>query len=408
MRSSKRLVSLIAAAASVSLVAAACSSSKTGSSSTTTGGTTNSTSSPGSAGSSSGADMSPFKIMVAGDFSSTGLAYTTPEVVPAVKGALRGDPQITVVTCDTKSDTAAADNCEEEAVQDKVAAVIIGFSNIGQDQSILTRAGIPVIGDAESDAKATTAFSLANGNVEYYGIGIGMSEAGCKSYGVLYLDGTTVLTDSIKAGAATKGLKEAARAAVAANAPDLAPAIAKLTDANVDCIALSVVPNQVVQAVTAIKQTGKTIRVAAVSAIFLPQVLSSLGSSLNGAISINQVRNVPDSTVPGSAMIQADMAAEDPKATITQLAVIAWASAKLVLDALPSIQGGITANSMLTALNGLRNATTYGMTQPISAIPLSNPLYARMFNPYAINYQIENGQQNALGGFYDLKPALGS
>jgi ABC-type branched-subunit amino acid transport system substrate-binding protein len=344
--------------------------------------------------------------MVAGDFTSSGLAYTTPEVVPAVKGALRDDPQITVITCDTKSDSAAADQCEEEAVQDKVAAVVLGFSDIGQDQSILTAAGIPVIGDAESDSKATTAFSLANGNAEYYGIGIGLAEAGCTSYGALYLDGTDALTNAIKSGAATKGLKEAARAAIADNAPDLAPAIAKLTSANVDCIALSVVPTQVVQAVTAIDQTGKKIRVGAVSAIFLSQVISALGSSLNGAISINQVRDVPDSAAPGSAMIQADMAAEDPKAPITQLAVIAWVSAKLILDALPSIHGAVTASSMLTALNGLRNANTYGMTEPFSAVPLTNPLFTRMFNPYAINYVIQNGQSASSGGFYNLTAAL--
>ena len=387
MRSSKRLISAIAATASVSLLAAACSSStKSGSSGTNNGS---------------------FKIMVAGDFTSSGLAYTTPEVVPAVKGAFRNHPNITVITCDTKSDTAASDACEQQAVQDKVAAVIVGFSRIGQDQSILTRAGIPVIGDAEADSKATTAFSLANGNVEYYGIGIGLAEAGCKSYGTLYLDGTDVLANAIKAGAATKGLSEAARAAVAISAPDLAPAIAKLTAANVDCIALSVVPTQIVQAVTAIKQTGKSIRVGAVSAIFLSQVISALGSSLNGAISINQVRNVPDNAAPGGAMVQADMAAEDPKAPITQLAVIAWASAQLILDALPSIKGSVTASSLLTALNGLRNASTDGMTPPVSMTPLSNPLYARMFNPNAINYTIQNGQSTSSGGFYDLTPALG-
>jgi ABC-type branched-subunit amino acid transport system substrate-binding protein len=344
--------------------------------------------------------------MVAADFTSSGLAYTTPEVVPAVKGALRNDPQITIITCDTKSDSAAADQCEEEAVQDHVAAVIVGFSDIGQDQSILTAAGIPVIGDAESDSKATTAFSLANGDAEYYGIGIGLAEAGCSSYGTLYLDGTDVLANAIKSGAATKGLKEAARAAIADNAPDLAPAIAELTSANVPCIALSVTPPQIVQAVTAIDQTGKTIKVAAVSAIFISQILSALGSKLNGAVSINQVRNVPDPAAPGSAMIQADMAAIDPKAPITQLAVIAWVSAKLILDALPSIHGAVTASSMLTALNGLRDANTYGMTPPFSAIPLSNPEFTRMFNPYAINYVIENEQSTASGGFYNLTSAL--
>jgi ABC-type branched-subunit amino acid transport system substrate-binding protein len=393
---------LVAGVAATALVAA-CGSSKNAASggSSTTLASGSGTTGAGTTGSSS----APFKVMVAGDFTSSGLAYTTPEVVPAAKGLFRNNPNITVIPCDTKSSAGAADACEVTAVQDKVSAVILGFSNIGQSQAILTKAGIPTIGDTDDTAVSSTAFSISNGIPQYYGIGIGMAEAGCHKFGTLYLDGTDFLANAIKSGAASKGLQEAARAAIAANAPDLAPAVAKLTGAGVDCIALSVVPTQIVQAVTAINQSGKKIRVAAVSAIFLSQILSTLGSALNGAISINSVRT-GDDPAAGIAQVKADMAAIDPKAPVTELAVIAWIGAKLIEDALPSVKGPVTASSLLAALNGLRNASTDGVIPPFSAVPIANPAFARLFNHYAINYQIENGKSVALGGFYDLAPAL--
>ncbi len=393
----------LAAVTVAGLLAACGSSGKSSSSATTTNSAT--TASSGTSAPAA-ATSSPFKVMVTGDFTSSGLAYTTPEVVPAAKGALRNNPNITIVTCDTKSTASAADACEEQAVQDKVAAVIVGFSDIDGNQSILTKAGIPTLGDTDASAPATTSFSIANGLAQYYGIGIGMAEGGCQSYGTLYLDGTDALANAIKAGAATKGLKEAARAAVPANSPDLAPAVAKLTDAGVDCIALSVVPTQIVQAVTAINQSGKKVKVAAVSAIFVSQILSALGPALNGAISINQVRDESDTSVPGITQVKSDMAAIDPKAPVTELAVIAWVAGKLLLDALPSIQGSVTASSMLTALNSLRNANTDGVIPPFSAIPLKSPTFTRMFNHYAINYVIQNGKLSPNGSFYDLSSAL--
>ena len=279
----------LAAVTVAGLLAACGSSGKSSSSATTTNSAT--TASSGTSAPAA-ATSSPFKVMVTGDFTSSGLAYTTPEVVPAAKGALRNNPNITIVTCDTKSTASAADACEEQAVQDKVAAVIVGFSDIDGNQSILTKAGIPdARGHGLRRLPPRRPSRSPNGLAQYYGIGIGMAEGGCQSYGTLYLDGTDALANAIKAGAATKGLKEAARAAVPANSPDLAPAVAKLTDAGVDCIALSVVPTQIVQAVTAINQSGKKVKVAAVSAIFVSQILSALGPALNGAISINQVRD---------------------------------------------------------------------------------------------------------------------
>jgi hypothetical protein len=389
----------IGVALAVAVVITACSSSSK---------TPGSSASPGSnvtaAPTTTIANDKPFKVMIAGDFTSSQIAFENPEIVPAAKAVLNSVPNLTVVTCDTKGDAGSAASCERTAVQDGVAAVIVGFGNIGQDQAILTKAGIPTIGD--TDTTSATAFALANGYPLYTGIGTGLVSAGCKKIGTLMLDGTGALADSIKKGAETAGGQEVARAAIPANAPDLAPAIATLRNKNADCIALSVIPTEVVQAVTAIAQSGAPLKEAAVSAILTTDVIKSLGSSANGIIAIDPTYDGGDTTSPAILQMQAGMKAIDPKAAFSQLAVVGWAAAKLLVDALPAVQGPVTPASMLAALNGLRNASTDGVMPPFSAVELPNPLYKRAFNHFGINYVITDGKLKRQGDFYDLAPAL--
>jgi hypothetical protein len=374
------------------LVVAACGSSGTHTAATTPGttaGTTASTAAPGKS----------YTVMVATDVTSP-VAFSAPEAVPAVQGALSHVPGVKVVTCDTQGSVTASQTCEHNAVADHVAAVVLGYSAIASDQSILTQAGIPVIGTA--DTTSPTSFALSNGNGEYAGIGIGLSKGGCTRLGILYLDGTDFLANNIVAGATWQSVT---KAAIPINAPDLTPSVAKLAEGKVGCIAISTEPNTVVQAMTAIKQTGLNVKVAMVSALLSPQVLKSLGSTANGIISVENQAD-PAVSSPVITEITNDMKAINAKAPVTPIAVLSWASARLIVDAAQTITGPVTSASMLAALNGLRNASTDGALQPFSAIPLPNPAYKRFFNHYGINYVIENGFPTQSSGFYDLSAAL--
>jgi hypothetical protein len=340
-----------------------------------------------------------YTVMVVTDITSP-VAFSAPEAVPAVQGAFRQDPGVKVITCDSQGAAAAAETCAHEAVADHVAAVVLGYSALAADQSLLTQAGIPVIGTA--DTTSATSFSLSNGNGEYAGIGIGLSKGGCQRLGILYLDGTDALANNIVAGGTWQSVT---KASIPINAPDLTPSIAKLSEGNVQCIAISTEPNTVVQAMTAIKQDGLNVKVAMVSALLNPQVLKALGSEANGIISVGQNAD-PANPSPAITQITADMQAANPKAPVTTIAVLSWASAKLIEDAAQSISGPVTSASMLTALNALRNASTDGAIPSFSAVELPNPAYKRFFNHYAINYVIQNALPTQPSGFFDLSPAL--
>jgi ABC-type branched-subunit amino acid transport system substrate-binding protein len=382
----------------------ACGSSGGSSATKATTAPSGSTSATTAAGSSSattagGSASTPaFTVMVIGTFTSPA-SYNVPEIVPAVKAAFAGTP-VKILSCNDEASASTGLACEHQAVVDHVSAVVAGYAEVEEDESILTTAGIPVIGT--TDSTSSNSFAVQSSAGEYAGIGVGLAKAGCQRLGILYLDGTDYLADAIVGNIKWQAV---AKASIPINAPDLTPDIAKLAESKVQCIAISTEPNTVIQAMTAIKQSGLNVKVAMVSAILLPQVLSSLGSEANGIIAVEGQVD-PDSTAPVVGVIKAAMKAVDPKAPLTTAAIGAWASAELLRDASQQIKGSVTAASMLTALNGLRNASTDGALPPFSAIPLTNKAYARFFAHYDIDYVVENGVLTQPSGFYDLASSL--
>jgi ABC-type branched-subunit amino acid transport system substrate-binding protein len=195
-------------------------------------------------------------------------------------------------------------------------------------------------------------------------------------------------------------------ASVPFGAPDLTPAIAKLAEAKVQCVALSVEPQVVAQAMIAIQQDGLKAKVAGIGAVITNQVISSLGKRADGMIVIGEEANPGDKSTPVIAQIKKEMLAAGSKLPVTTSAVLGWAAAKLVLAAAPHVKGSITAASMLKALNGLRDVSTDGAIHAFSAIGLKNPADTRLFNHYVIDYVVENGALKPASGFVDLTPVL--
>jgi hypothetical protein len=337
--------------------------------------------------------------MVIGTFTSPA-SFNVPEIVTATKAAFAGTG-VKVLSCDDQGTASVALNCEHSAIVDHVAAVDAGYALVAEDESPLNQAGIPVIGN--TDSTSPVSFAIASSAGQYAGIGIGLAKAGCTRLGILYLDGTDFLANAIVGNTPWQSVT---KAAIPVNAPDLTASITKLAEGKVGCIAISTEPNTVPQAMTAIKQDGLNVKVGMVEAILNPQVLSALGSQANGIIAIEGELD-PTDPAPVVAQVKTAMKAIG-SAPVTNAAVIAYASAKLIQDAAQTITGPVTAASLLTALNGLRNASTGGLIPPFSAIPQPNPAYTRFFNHYAITYTIQNKVPESPSGFFDVSPALGT
>ncbi|MCM3921688.1 ABC transporter substrate-binding protein [Frankia sp. AiPs1] len=340
--------------------------------------------------------------MVIGDLTST-IPFKVPEVVPVARGVLRGFPNVRIETCDAKGTSGGYQICARQAINEKVAGVIQGFVT-AQDQTALTKAGIPVVG--VSDDTSPNSFPVSSSFALYVSLGVGLAKTGCTKLGIVYLDGSDFLIDYIKRGFESRGGQEVARAPVAANAADLAPAVAKLTGAGATCVAVSLVPSGAAQALTALRQSGRTLTIGGISAIFNEDLLSSLGSLANGLIVVDSQLNTHDTAAAGIGQVQADARAVDSKTKITEQAVVAWIAARLVGSALRSTTGEVTPASLTAALNGLRGVDLAGVAPPWTSQPLDNPSFRRVFNHYGVNYEISGGKPVRKGEFYDIAPIL--
>jgi len=156
---------------------------------------------------------------------------------------------------------------------------------------------------------------------------------------------------------------------------------------------------------TAINQTGKKLLVSGVAAVFPPDTLKTLGPLAEGVL-IPAIQADPTDNVPALADIRQTMDTVDKSAPLTSSAVLAWASAKVLAAAIPTIKGDITAASTFAALDALRDVDMEGAIHSFSAIELTNPLVKRSFNHYAINYIVQGGKFVRQGDFYDLAPVM--
>ncbi|WP_261569609.1 ABC transporter substrate-binding protein [Frankia gtarii] len=338
------------------------------------------------------------KILVIGDI--TGNVFTMPEVVPIVKGELRGFPNVEIETCDSKGTASGVLVCEQKAVADDVAAVINGGNLLTADQAPLAKAGIPVLG--QSDTSSPDSFATASANAEFAAIGIGLANAGCTKMGIVYYDGTDFLANLVKKGIESKGGTEVARSPIALNAPDLTPAISKITGAGADCVAVSLAPTSAAQALTAIRQSGRHLTVGSVSAVFTQKLIDSLGPDLtNGLVVVDSQLNGADDN-PGIAQIKAAIASQGSKDPVTSNGIITWIGARLLEAALPKVSGPVTAASLTTALNGLRDVDMLGVIHPWSSVEVDNPAYKRLFNHYGITYTVNDLKATKNGDFFDI------
>jgi hypothetical protein len=280
---------------------------------------------------------------------------------------------------------------------------VLGFSAGATDQSVLTKANIPVVGNAI--ASSPNGYPTAESYSGYVALGAGLYSTGCRKLGIIYIDGSDFLIKYITDGFEGKGGKEVARGAVAANAADLTPAVSKVTSAGAECVAVSLAPTGAAQALTALKQSGKNLIIGGISAVFSQQLIDSLKGLTEGLIVVDTALN-PADDAPGINEAKAAMTGEDSSAKMTQQAVSAFISAKLINAALATSTGTATPESMTTALNGLKDVDVSGVIHPWSTTLLQSKTFARIFNHYGINYKIVSGKPVKQGDFYDTASIL--
>ncbi|CAB4362465.1 unannotated protein [freshwater metagenome] len=344
------------------------------------------------------------KVMVLTDVTQGQIAYSAPETYQAVQLAFKNFPNATIDVCDAKGDQNEYLNCQQKAVDGKYNAVVVGWSGGGgAGEDALYEAGIPVLG-GQGNTTDPLSYSFASGTGNYVGLGAGSVLAGATKIGVLYLEGTDQLVDAIQKGVEFEKGTVVSRASVPNNAPDLAPAVAKLLGDGAELIILSVSPPMVIQAMTAIKASGKNPKVSAVAAILPQKLLDYMKGDADGIYAISStLNNVEDSK--GMAELLAGVEAIKSGTVLTVQTVLGFEAGYVLATAVASITGDVTADSLKTALDAIDGLDMGGLTGPASTKSLPMKGLERFMNPYAIVYQVVSGKLAKQGDLTAIRGA---
>ena len=361
------------------------------------GGSSSGTPSPSATG-------TPIKVMVTSPFSGANSVTNYPEIIPAVNaraaavntaGGINGHP-IQVESCDDQTNANLAASCARQAVSDGVVAVIGGFSlNVAQQLPILEQAGIPIIGQTVGtipEAQPKIAFPFASGDINWLGAGKALGQAGCKKLGVIALSGLAIsrrlaglASDSFMATGGTV----VDTVLVPNSSPDYSPVVASLIGKGAECIAPVMGAGETLKVVTAVKQSGKNLRIAQpVSGI--TSTLQALGSQADGIIGIYPAHLVTDD-VPAIKTAVAEIKKYGGSDVKLSAGTAIWGPAKVLFEAMKSIKGDITAASVLDALSKVSRGVSDFYAPIDFTHPGPDPTQPRAVNYSYLTWTVTNG-----------------
>jgi ABC-type branched-subunit amino acid transport system substrate-binding protein len=368
----------------------------------------------------------PIKIMISGVKNSTTL--TLPEDFDAAMahvqavnaaGGVNGHP-IEATECDTMEDPTFAASCAREAVANGDVAVVSTFTTTGSSfVPILQAAGIPYIDPglfSTAEFTSPISFPLAGGApVAFLGVGQELANLGCRQGAIIasVSAATAAVIAFVEASFKHAGGTSISVVNVSATQPDMAAAVAALQSDHAQCVTLVITTDEADTFFNALRESplfGKIV-VGSNSNVLDPNLIATEGSAVNGTIEIG-AGHIPSDNVPAVAAAVKEIHQYQPNSPkITGLALEAWAATYLLLnDALPAVQGTVTAAKVKAALSSLSSAGTGGIFPPINfTTPNSVAAFSRVFNTKLLAWKIENSVPEPLNGgnFFSVSLAVG-
>jgi hypothetical protein len=317
------------------------------------------------------------------------------EAPQAFKAAYAGSP-VTIDVCDDQGTTTGNIDCEHQAVADHAAAYVV--TQASEDQSLVDASNIPVVGVANDSSPQSFDVSAQQGL--FAGMAVALQKKGCKRIGQVIDEGGESYGDQVAKAVKWQSVTDAY---IPLTAPDLSPDIATLVQAHVQCVDMAMLPTQIPQALTAIKQAKLSVPIALPGVILTPSVISSLGSLGNGLV---EIISTPPANSPAATAVAKKMHAVNKGIKVDDASLDSWAIAKIIQDGAANVHGAVTNASLLAGLNKLRSADTDGLLPPLSMKPQSNPAALRDFDTYVESAILKDGQQTQPSGFFNIAPQI--
>jgi ABC-type branched-subunit amino acid transport system substrate-binding protein len=354
------------------------------------------------------------KVMTIGPINAPG--FSLPSVPVGAQVAVNqinaaggvGGKKLVLLACNDKNDPNVAAACAVQAVKSKVVAVVGGFSIVAPPIiPVLERAGIPWVGPVPTGNYTSRILYLTGDSQPVAAISAGeiLAKQGCKKTAVISDDTPPAVSGQVffKTGIEFLGGGYAGAFTAAQNAPDWAPTVAAAQAAGADCAALGTGPAESGPAITAVRQTGKPMKLSALSGGLPDPVVAQLGSAANGVLV--QSAYLPATSHLGvvQKLVKAAKAL-NPAAPYDAFLPGGYASVELVAYAAHGLKT-VTAATLAKALSKVKNYNT-GVGPVLNLTkPFANASFSRVFNTRQFIGTATGGKVN-LTQVLDVRGAL--
>ncbi|MFF7275013.1 ABC transporter substrate-binding protein [Streptomyces griseorubiginosus] len=313
-------------------------------------------------------------------------------------GGVKGGP-LKVLTCNEKNDPDEAEKCAQQAVADKVVAVVGSYSLAGDRyMPILQKAGIPYIGGTGVSAAEFSnplSFPVNGGTpVVFAAHGRQLVQDGCKKIsGVRYdLAAAAIVSQFLTLGAVSAGGAPPKDLKVPVTATDLAPQVAAATKGS-DCVSV-ILGTHSDLFVKSYVQSGAKTKLGSVVGNLTPQLAASTGGSgspLEGAAITGYF---PPTSDPAWKDFLAATKGDKDIDVSNGANETTWVAFKVLTEAIGKLPS-ISAKTLVQELNTTSGIDTGGLTpalnwQTSTALPIKG--LNRIHNTTATELTIRNGQ----------------
>jgi ABC-type branched-subunit amino acid transport system substrate-binding protein len=373
----------VALAAVAALGLAACSSGG--------GGTSPSSSSGGSGASSSSSSPTFTGEIKIGNISEISMTSVMGNAQPEIADTLRASAdvinaaggingkKIVVVACDEKANANGAANCARQLVKDGVVADVGDSNTFGDEISpILQAAGIPRLGPlalSSSEYNAAGNYPLNGGAVVLFqGAAIYAADEGNKSIFLAYTEapGSSAIKGFVSMVYSSHGITDKGSVGIPPGSPDLSSYVTKAMNSGAEVVLTTFGPELTAQFAKTAVQLGAKFKIATVAESFNANTVAAVGkdqSIVQSAMLTSPFPPVTENDIEGIKLFneQLDAAQSTYKsltASTRSLCFNAWMSGYLFGEIAKTITGDVTAKSMSTAIQTVKDVDTLGVMPP--------------------------------------------
>ncbi|WP_106970982.1 ABC transporter substrate-binding protein [Streptomyces sp. NRRL F-525] len=274
-------------------------------------------------------------------------------------GGIAGRP-IEFVICKTKEEPATARDCANQMVEQKVDAVVLTSSGLGDSMvPIVTQAGIPwttAIAASNSEGTTANAFSWTGGfPTTMTSMAAYAKDKGYKKVAAFVIDAPAAVS-----GIEAIGKPVFARAGVglqivtvAAGTPDASPQVSAALQNKPDAVAVVADPTVCTSVLQAMGTLGAGIARMTVQSCVSPEVVSAVGAGMDG-VQVFSSFDVASDDLEAQLYRQV-MKEYSPGTSATGYAAIGYQGVLALVRALHGLTGTVTPKTITAALHSAKN-----------------------------------------------------